>query len=108
MVYREFVRPVRLKTNPERVVPALCYMVDRSHPQYAGRLTLDQQLHHVRQGHGHSGHNRDYVIATVAALEAARLPRDRAASARGAAQGRARDARRRSGVTLTCARPARF
>ena len=38
MVYREFVRPVRLKTNPERAVPALCYMVDRSHPQYAGRL----------------------------------------------------------------------
>jgi cation transport protein ChaC len=45
-------------------------MVDRSHPQYAGRLSLDQQLHHVRQGHGHSGANRDYVIATVAALEA--------------------------------------
>jgi cation transport protein ChaC len=69
MVYREFVRPVRLKAAPERVVPALCYMVDRSHPQYAGRLTLDQQLHHVRQGHGQSGHNRDYVIATVKALE---------------------------------------
>jgi cation transport protein ChaC len=69
MVYREFVRPVRLKTNPERVVPALCYMVDRSHPQYAGRLTLDQQVHHVRQGHGHSGNNRDYVIATVGSLE---------------------------------------
>ena len=48
---------------------ALCYRVDRSHPQYAGRLTLDQQLHHVRDGHGQSGANRDYVIATVAALE---------------------------------------
>ena len=69
MVYREFVRPVRLKINPERVVPALCYMVDRSHPQYAGRLTLEQQVHHVRQGHGQSGNNRDYVIATVGALE---------------------------------------
>jgi cation transport protein ChaC len=45
-------------------------MVDRSHPQYAGRLGLDQQLHLVRQGHGQSGHNRDYVIQTVAALEA--------------------------------------
>jgi cation transport protein ChaC len=68
-VYRECVRNVRLKVEPERQVPALCYMVDRSHPQYAGRLTLDQQLHHVRQGHGQSGANRDYVIATVAALE---------------------------------------
>jgi cation transport protein ChaC len=44
-------------------------MVDRGHVQYAGRLSLDQQLHHVRQGHGQSGANRDYVIATVAALE---------------------------------------
>jgi cation transport protein ChaC len=69
MVYRECVRPVRLRTEPERAVPALCYVVDRSHPQYAGRLTLEQQLHHVRQAHGRSGANRDYVIATVAALE---------------------------------------
>ena len=70
MVYREFVRAVHLKTTPERVVPAVCYMVDRSHPQYAGRLALDQQLHLVRQGHGQSGHNRDYVIETVSAMEA--------------------------------------
>ena len=103
MVYREFVRPVRLKTSPERVVPALCYMVDRSHPQYAGRLTLDQQVHHVRQGHGQSGNNRDYVIATVAALEAAWLPRNRTASPGGAAQRRARNARRRGGFILRCA-----
>jgi glutathione-specific gamma-glutamylcyclotransferase len=70
MVYRECLRRVWLKGEPERQVSALCYMVDRSHPQYAGRLTLEQQLHHVRQGHGHSGANRDYVIETVAALEA--------------------------------------
>jgi cation transport protein ChaC len=69
MVYRECVRRISLKGEPERAVSAVCYMVDRSHPQYAGRLSLDQQLHHVRQGHGHSGANRDYVIATVAALE---------------------------------------
>jgi glutathione-specific gamma-glutamylcyclotransferase len=69
MVYRECTRRVWLKGEPERPVSALCYMVDRGHAQYAGRLSLDQQLHHVRQGHGHSGANRDYVIATVAALE---------------------------------------
>ena len=70
MVYRECTRRIWLDHNPGRPVLALCYMVDRSHPQYAGRLSLDQQLHHVRQGHGHSGANRDYVIATVAAMEA--------------------------------------
>jgi cation transport protein ChaC len=69
MVYREFMRTIRLSGSPERPLTALCYMVDRSHPQYAGRLSLEQQVHLVRQGHGKSGHNRDYVIETVAALE---------------------------------------
>jgi cation transport protein ChaC len=69
MVYRECRRRIWLASDPNRAVTALCYMVDRSHPQYAGRLTLDQQLHYVRQGHGQSGVNRDYVLATVTALE---------------------------------------
>ena len=49
---------------------ALCFLVDRSHVQYAGRLTLAECVHHVRQGHGRSGPNRDYVLETVQALEA--------------------------------------
>jgi cation transport protein ChaC len=69
-VYREAVRRAIIVGRPERRVEALCYMVDRSHPQYAGRLGIDQQLHMVRQGHGKSGANRDYVIETVRALEA--------------------------------------
>ena len=68
-VYRERMRPIRIEREPQPRVAALCYMVDRGHVQYAGRLTLEQQLHHVRQGHGQSGANRDYVIATVGALE---------------------------------------
>ena len=68
-VYRESMRPVWLKQSPQRQVSALCFMIDRGHAQYAGRLSLEQQLHHVRQGHGQSGSNRDYVIATVTALE---------------------------------------
>src|SRR5436190_6869293 len=69
-VYREAVRRVWLQRTPQEAVPALCYVVDRAHPQYAGRLTLERQLHFVRHGHGQSGANRDYVIATVAAMEA--------------------------------------
>jgi cation transport protein ChaC len=68
-VYREAMRPIWLKGDAEQRVRALCYVVDRGHAQYAGRLSLEQQLHHVRQGHGHSGANRDYVLATVNALE---------------------------------------
>jgi len=38
--------------------------------QYAGRLSPAEQLRHVLQGHGQSGVNRDYVLATVKAIEA--------------------------------------
>jgi len=69
MVYREVVRPVWLEDDPRRRVSAVCYVVDRGHEQYAGRLTLEQQLHLVRQGHGRSGNNRDYVLETVREIE---------------------------------------
>jgi cation transport protein ChaC len=70
MVYRETMRQIALATQPARAVTALVYVVDRSHPQYAGRLDLERQLHLVRQGHGRSGANLDYVLATVAEIEA--------------------------------------
>jgi cation transport protein ChaC len=70
MVYREAWRRVWLDDDPRQNVRALCYVVDRGHAQYAGRLTLAEQLHYVRQGHGHSGACRDYVLATVKELEA--------------------------------------
>jgi len=68
-VYRETLRSVTLLTEPERRISALVYMIDRGHRQYAGRLDLATQLQLVRQGHGQSGQNRDYVLATVQALE---------------------------------------
>ena len=69
MVYRETMRPVWLDDDPQQNVQALCYMVDRGHVQYAGRLTLERQLHFVRQGHGRSGNNRDYVLDAVKEIE---------------------------------------
>jgi cation transport protein ChaC len=69
-VYLEIWRSVTVATHPERQVRALLYCVDRSHAQYAGRLSLDAQAHLVRHGHGRSGNNRDYVLSTVEALEA--------------------------------------
>lgn len=67
-VYREAFRRVTLLPSGE-TVSALCYVVDRGHPQYAGRLSLAEQMHFVRQGHGRSGPNREYITSTVQALE---------------------------------------
>jgi cation transport protein ChaC len=69
-VYREVMRSVWLENEPRLRVSALAYVVDRGHVQYAGRLSLAEQLRHVQQGHGQSGANREYVIATVKAIEA--------------------------------------
>jgi cation transport protein ChaC len=69
-VYRETTRRIELEDAERRQVTALCYIVDRGHVQYAGRLTLAERVHYVRQGHGQSGANADYVIETVRALEA--------------------------------------
>src|SRR5215468_9184556 len=69
-VYVETLRRIALSTTPPRDVTALVYVSDRGHVQYAGRLDIDRQVHLVRQGHGRSGANRDYVLATVSEMEA--------------------------------------
>ena len=69
-VYREVMRSVWLLDEARQRISALTYVVDRGHVQYAGRLSLAEQLRHVQQGHGRSGNNRDYVLSTVKAIEA--------------------------------------
>ncbi|MDH2385067.1 gamma-glutamylcyclotransferase [Bradyrhizobium sp. CER78] len=68
-VYREVMRSVWLENAARDRVSALAYVVDRGHVQYAGRLSLPEQLRLVQQGHGRSGNNRDYVLSTVASIE---------------------------------------
>ena len=69
-VYREVMRSVWLENEPRQRVSAMAYVVDRGHVQYAGRLSLAEQLRYVQQGHGRSGNNRDYVLSTVKSIEA--------------------------------------
>jgi cation transport protein ChaC len=69
-VYREVMRSVWLENATRERVSALAYVVDRGHVQYAGRLSLHEQLRYVRQGYGRSGNNRDYVLETVRSIEA--------------------------------------
>lgn len=65
-VYLERLLPVRLEDG--RRLTALAYVVDRRHPQYAGRLPPEEVLRLVRQGVGASGRNPDYVRSTHAHL----------------------------------------
>jgi cation transport protein ChaC len=69
-VYREVMRSVWLENQARQRVSALTFVVDRGHIQYAGRLSLAEQLRFVQQGHGRSGNNRDYVLSTVKSIEA--------------------------------------
>ena len=64
-VYSEVWRPIRLDSPERPAVTALTYVVDRAHRQYAGRLAPEDILGHVRDSHGRSGANADYVINTV-------------------------------------------
>jgi len=64
-VYRAMWRTVVLREDERRKVRALCYIVNRAHRQYAGRLPLETQCWLVRRGVGRSGRNIDYVVNTV-------------------------------------------
>ena len=71
---REMVTPVY---QPRRrrlwiagsVQPTVVFVVDRSHPQYAGRLTPEHAARVIQAGRGASGANPDYLAAMVAHLD---------------------------------------
>jgi len=66
-VYRDVTRPVHLADG--RSIRALTFVVDERHEQFAGKLTLEQQLAMVRAGVGLSGRNIDYVLNTASHLQ---------------------------------------
>ena len=66
-VYKE--REVSVTLCDGSKIPALAYIVDQRHPQYAGRLDQDVQLALVKQGVGYSGRNAEYVKSTHAHLD---------------------------------------
>lgn len=53
---------------------ALCYIVDRTHEQYAGGLTLESQAERILAAAGSSGPNADYLMKTLAKLEELGIP----------------------------------
>ncbi len=66
--YVESRAPVRLRDG--RAANALLYISDRSHAQWAGALTLDEQAGFIAEATGISGRNIDYLRDLVAHLRA--------------------------------------
>ena len=64
--YREAVAPAQLASG--ETVEALIYVVDRTHPQYAGALPLDEQAAIIARSAGPMGPNRDYLRETARSL----------------------------------------
>jgi len=62
-VYREAWRKVTLADG--MTVSALAYLVNEQHPQFAGRLALDEQVRLVARSTGESGRNTEYVRNTA-------------------------------------------
>lgn len=67
-VYKERVLPIRLADG--RTVPAVGYITDRAHPQYAGALSAEEAASIVAHARGQSGENIDYVLNTLEHLRA--------------------------------------
>lgn len=64
----------RIRIDGEGVAPALTFVVDRQHPQYAGTLTPTVAAESIRHAHGRSGPNIDYFTNTIAHLDELCIP----------------------------------
>ena len=66
--YREDWLSVTLlneERRPSASVPALCYIMDSSHPQYAGGISEEECAGIVARSRGDRGDNRDYLEETL-------------------------------------------
>jgi len=59
-----------IRLGGERPVPALAFVVDRACAQYAGKLSVETVARVVARAQGDQGANRDYLLNTVAHLDA--------------------------------------
>lgn len=62
-VYLDRIKQVELIGGPS--VPSLCFLVDRAHTQYAGKLDFATQVRLITEGVGSSGRNPDYLFSMV-------------------------------------------
>ena len=57
-------------SGPEagETVDAICYILDRTHPQYSGGMALEEQAEIIGKACGPTGSNCDYLFNTVSHL----------------------------------------
>lgn len=65
--YHERLEPLQLKNGQQ--VQAICYIVDTSHSQYAGGLSLKEQARVISTATGSVGPNAEYLHNTAEHLE---------------------------------------
>ena len=61
-------------TAAPKPVPALTFVVDRRHVQYAGKLSPAEAARTIRGARGRSGANPDYLANTIAHLNELGIP----------------------------------
>lgn len=59
----------RIRVAGVGVVPALTFVVDRRHAQYAARLSPAEAASTIRSAHGRSGPNPEYFANTIAHMD---------------------------------------
>ena len=59
---------MNVHTNDGRSFPAITFVVNRQHPQYAGKLALEQQVEVLSSAEGAFGSSGDYLERTRVAL----------------------------------------
>jgi glutathione-specific gamma-glutamylcyclotransferase len=62
-------RWLKVRLENGRIATALAYVADRRHPQYAGKLELDEIARRIRVAIGKTGSNVEYLRNTVLHLE---------------------------------------
>ena len=60
---------IELLTEPATRVTALVYVGDETNPQFTGATQMAALVDTIRQAHGPSGSNRDYLLNLAEALE---------------------------------------
>lgn len=75
-VYLERTLPVLL-TEEGRQVTCLTYVVDATHPQYAGHLSIEDAVERIAKAEGIGGPNDEYVLNTVERLTDAGISDER-------------------------------